>query len=108
MQLKKTQKPFKVIKKLKETILQLNTYRLTQTKYYRSSRQSLRGLERASHLEFVTKAIPHDRQPPFAKRSIRERRGVTSVTMAALFLDENKTHDDGDNKENGKKVIGFY
>ena len=29
MQLKKTQKPFKVIKKLKETILQLNTYRLT-------------------------------------------------------------------------------
>ena len=23
--------------------------------------------------------------------------------MAALFLDENKTHDDGDNKENGKK-----
>ena len=40
---------------------------------------------------------------PFAKRSIRERRGVTSVTMAAVFLDENKTHDDGDNKEEGKK-----
>jgi len=28
--------------------------------------------------------------------------------MAALFLDENKTHDDGDGKENGKKEIGFY
>ena len=31
--------------------------------------------------------------------------------MAALFLDENKTHDDeddDDDKENGKKVIGFY
>ena len=31
--------------------------------------------------------------------------------MAALFLDENKTHDDEDDddgKENGKKVIGFY
>ena len=27
--------------------------------------------------------------------------------MAALFLDENKTRDDHD-KENGKKVIGFY
>ena len=38
-----------------------------------------------------------------------ERRSVTSVTMAALFLDENKTHDDdGNNKEKGKKVIGFY
>ena len=37
-----------------------------------------------------------------------ERRTVTSVTMAALLLDENKTHDDGDDKENGKKVIGFY
>lgn len=31
-----------------------------------------------------------------------------SVAMAALFLlDENKTHDDGDNKENGKKVNSF-
>ena len=27
--------------------------------------------------------------------------------MAALFLDENKTHDDGDDKENGKKVLDF-
>ena len=71
--------------------------------------QSQSGLERASHLEFVTKAIPHDRQPLLATGSIRERRGVTSVTMAALFLDENKTHDDdGNNKEKGKKVIGFY
>ena len=33
---------------------------------------------------------------------------MTSVTMAALFLDKNKTHDDGDNKENGKKVIGLH
>ena len=31
---------------------------------------------------------------------------MSSVTMAALFLDENKTDDD--DKENGKKVIGFY
>ena len=65
--------------------------------------QSQSGLERASHLEFVTKAIPHDRQPPFATGSIRERRGVTSVTMAALFLDENKTHDDGDGRRTAKK-----
>ena len=28
--------------------------------------------------------------------------------MVALFLDENKTHDDDDDKENGKRVIGFY
>ena len=28
--------------------------------------------------------------------------------MVALFLDDNKTNDDGDGKENGKKVIGFY
>ena len=36
---------------------------------------------------------------------------MSSVTMAALFLDGNKTHDDDDDdddKENGKKVIGFY
>ena len=36
---------------------------------------------------------------------------MSSVTKAALFLDENKTHeddDDDDDKENGKKVIGFY
>ena len=25
------------------------------------------------------------------------------VTIVALFLDDNKTNDDGDNKENGKK-----
>ena len=25
------------------------------------------------------------------------------VTMVALFLDDNKTNDDGDGKENGKK-----
>ena len=29
--------------------------------------------------------------------------------MVALFLDDNKTTDDGERKENGKKkVIGFY
>ena len=32
-----------------------------------------------------------------------ERRGATHVTMVALFLDDNKTNDDGDGKENGKK-----
>ena len=35
-----------------------------------------------------------------------ERRSVTSryhVTMVALFLDDNKTNDDGDVKENAKK-----
>ena len=37
-----------------------------------------------------------------------ERTSGTSVTMAALFLDENKTHDDSDNKYNGEKVISFY
>ena len=41
-------------------------------------------------------------------QAVMERRSVTSVTMAALFLDENKTNNDGDGKENGKKVIGFY
>ena len=30
------------------------------------------------------------------------------VTLVALFLDDNKTNNDGDGKENGKKVIGFY
>ena len=35
-----------------------------------------------------------------------ERTGVTShVAMVALFLDENKTNDDGDGKENGKKYM---
>ena len=28
--------------------------------------------------------------------------------MAALFLHENKTHDDVDDKEKGKKVMGFH
>ena len=37
-----------------------------------------------------------------------ERRSGTSVIMAALFLDENKTNNDGDDKYNGKKVISFY
>ena len=34
-----------------------------------------------------------------------ERRGATHVTMVALFLDDNKTNDDGDGKEKGKKYI---
>ena len=41
-------------------------------------------------------------------QAVMERTSVTSVTMATLFLDENKTNNDGDGKENGKKVIGFY
>ena len=28
--------------------------------------------------------------------------------MVALFLDDNKTNEDGNGKENGKEVIGFY
>ena len=28
--------------------------------------------------------------------------------MVALFLDDNKTNEDGEGKENGKEVIGFY
>ena len=28
--------------------------------------------------------------------------------MVALFLDDNKTNNDGDGKENDKKGIGFY
>ena len=37
-----------------------------------------------------------------------ERTSGTSVTMAALFLDENKTHDNSDDKYNGEKVISFH
>ena len=30
------------------------------------------------------------------------------VTKVALFLDDNKTNEEGDGKENVKKVMGFY
>ena len=30
------------------------------------------------------------------------------VTMVALFLDDNKTNDDGDGKDNGKKIKCLY
>ena len=37
--------------------------------------------------------------------SSKQREVWRHVTMVALFLDDNKTKDDGDSKENGKKYM---
>ena len=52
-------------------------------------------------------AIPGLASAPFIPKPV-ERRSVASCYQVALFLDDNKTNDDGNGKENGKKIKCLY